>query len=169
MMTIRHFLTCQKGAAAAEMALIAPLAVLLLFTAMESGHYFYSQHQLVKAVRDGARFGARHSFDEVNCRNGSSFIDSDLETDIRSVALTGQISGANETRSGWDSSEVSFVVTVTCPSVTEATSGIYEIAEPAPVINVAATVGYNSLFNGLGIISDNYDLNASQQASVMGI
>ena len=169
MMTIRDFLTCQKGAAAAEMALIAPLAVLLLFTAMESGHYFYSQHQLVKAVRDGARFGARHSFDEVNCRNGSPFIAADLQNNIRAVALTGHLSGANETRSGWDSNEVSFAVTVTCPTVIEATSGIYETDEPAPIINVAATIGYDSLFNGLGIISDNYSLNANQQASAMGI
>ncbi len=169
MMMVRQFIQCQRGAAAAEMALVAPLALLLFFSAVETGHYFYSQHQLVKAVRDGARFGARHSFDDVNCRSGTPFIATDLQTDIRSVALTGQLSGANETRSGWDSSEISFAVTVTCPSVAEATTGIYEAAEPAPVINVAATIGYNSLFNGLGIISDSYDLNASQQASAMGI
>ncbi|RGP41019.1 hypothetical protein BPTFM16_01314 [Altererythrobacter insulae] len=165
---MRKFITSEYGGAAAEMALITPLALLLFFSAVETGHYFFSQQQLVKAVRDGARYGARQSFDRVNCRSGGT-IETALQSEIRSIALTGQLSGSTETRSGWDSSEVSFTVSVTCPTTTEATSGIYETLEPAPIINIAATIGYNSLFNGLGIITDSANLNATQQASVMGI
>ena len=167
---VRRFASCRRGAAAAEMALITPLALLLLFTAMEAGHYFFAEHQLVKAVRDGARFGARQPFDEVNCRSGGTISDA-LKTEIRAVALTGRLSGSNgsENRSGWDSSDVTFVVTVDCPPTSEATTGIYEPAEPAPVINITATIGYNSLFNGLGVISDGATLRANQKAVVMGI
>lgn len=173
----RKFFFCERGAAAAEMALITPLALLLFFSAVETGHYFFSQQQLVKAVRDGARYGARQSFDNVNCRNGAGTVTQTVQDEIRAIALTGALAGANETRSGWDASEVSFAVTVTCPIGSTVhtgnskieTSGIYTSDEPAPVINVAATIGYNSLFNGLGIISDSFNLNATQQASVMGI
>lgn len=165
----RAFLSCQRGAAAAEMALITPLALLMLFTAFETGHYFYAEHQLVKGLRDGARFGARHSFDEVNCRSGSGYIASDLQADIRAVSLTGALGGSSETRSGWDSDEVTFNVTVSCPTTSEASTGIFEPDETAPILIVSATIGYNSLFNGLGIISDNFNLNSSQRAVVMGI
>ena len=168
-MSFRTFLSCRSGAAAAEMALITPLALLLLFTAFEAGHYFYAEHQLVKGLRDGARFGARHPFDEVNCRSGSGFVSADLQDDIRAVSLTGAISGYSETRSGWDSGEVSFSVTVDCPAAAEASTGIFEADETAPVLVVSATIGYNSLFNGLGIITDNFNLNSTQRAVVMGI
>ena len=167
-MTMRGFLLCQRGAAAAEMALILPLAMLLLFSSLETGHYFYSQHQLVKAVRDGARFGARHPFDEVNCRSGG-YISPALQDEIRAVSLTGALSGASEARSGWDADEVTFSVSVNCPSAAEATTGIYETAEPAPVINVSASIGYKSLFKGLGVINDSFSLTGNQNAVVMGI
>lgn len=173
----RSFLSCDRGAAAAEMALIAPLALGLLFTAIETGHYFFSQQQLVKAVRDGARYGARQTFDDVNCRSGAGAISTQVQNEIRAIALTGALSGASERRSGWDSNEISFTVTVTCPTGATThtgnskieTSGIYTSDEPAPVINIVASIGYDSLFNGLGIISDSANLNARQQASVMGI
>lgn len=165
-MMFRGFFSCQKGAAAAEMALILPLSLLLLFTSIEAGHYFYSQHQLVKAVRDGARFGARHSIDEVNC---VSAISSALEADIRAVTLTGSLAGGSELRSGWDSSEIDFDVTVACPTTAVATSGIFEADRPAAVLTVTASIGYKSLFKGLGIFNDSFALNGNQNAVVMGI
>ncbi len=169
MMTIRRFLNCQKGAAAAEMALVAPFAVLLFFTAVESGHYFYSQQQLVKAVRDGARYGARQPFDEVNCRGGSGTVSQAVQDNVRTLSLTGALTGNSERRSGWDNTEVNFTVTVDCPSSAEASDGIYASSEPAAVLQVSATIGYDSLFNGLGIINDNYVLNGTQNAAVMGL
>ncbi|NTZ41953.1 pilus assembly protein [Altererythrobacter sp. SALINAS58] len=167
-MILRAFLTCQKGAAAAEMALILPLSLLLIFAGLESGHYFYAQHQLVKAVRDGARFGGRHPFDEINCRSGG-YISPTLVADVRAVTLTGVLSGGSEGRSGWDADELTFDVSVTCPISPQATTGIYEAAEPAPVINISATIGYKSLFKGLGVISDSASLRAEQNAVVMGV
>ncbi|MEP5938633.1 MAG: TadE family protein [Erythrobacter sp.] len=169
MMFFRRLFSSQSGAAAAEMALIAPLGVLMFFTAVESGHYIYAQQQLVKAVRDGARFGARQPFDEVNCRTGSGVVSAQVQSAVRAIALTGALTGSSERRSGWDSSEISFVVSATCPSTAEATDGIYAASEPAAVINVAATIGYDSLFGGLGIINDSFSLNGEQNAVVSGI
>ena len=48
----------RRGAAAAEMALVTPLLLVILFGAVELGNYFYNEHIVVKAVRDGARFAA---------------------------------------------------------------------------------------------------------------
>lgn len=166
---LRRFLSCQQGAAAAEMALITPFAVFLMLTAVETGHYIYADHQLVKAVRDGARYGARLPFDEINCRNGTGSVSATAQDDIRAIALTGKLAGGSEERSGWDLSEVAFAVSVTCPTAAEATTGIYETLEPAPVVNVAARIGYNSLFNGLGVINDTASLSGNQNAVVMGI
>lgn len=164
-MTAR-FLSCTRGAAAAEMALILPISVLLLFTAIEASHYFYQQHQVVKAVRDGARFAARHSFDEINCRGGAS-LDPTLEANIVNVTRTGQVTGGSPRIAGWAAGDVT--VTVTCPADATAQTGIFRASEPAPQVNVSANIDYDSLFGGVGIINDSYDLNASQQAVVMGI
>ena len=57
----------RSGAAAAEMAMVAPLLMILMLGAMELGHYFYSQHVVVKAVRDGARYASRHDFSNYTC------------------------------------------------------------------------------------------------------
>ena len=43
----------ENGAAGAEMALIVPLLVTLMFGSFEMGHFFWNEHKVVKAVRDG--------------------------------------------------------------------------------------------------------------------
>ena len=148
-MMLRRFLSCQNGAAAAEMALIMPLAVLIMFTSIEAGHYFYQEHQVVKGLRDGARFAARHSFDDINCRSGG-YIDSTLSTNIKNLSRTGKISGGTARVSGWDDADIT--VSVSCPSGTQATTGIYDSDEPAPQVNVTTRLQYDSLFNGLGVM-----------------
>ncbi|MGL5837065.1 MAG: TadE family protein, partial [Sphingorhabdus sp.] len=64
---IRSFMQCRKGAAAAEMALVTPLLMIIMFGAFELGNYFYSQHVVTKAVRDGARFASRSLPIDVDC------------------------------------------------------------------------------------------------------
>ena len=165
-MELRRFLSCEKGAAAAEMALITPIALLLLFTSFEAGHFMYQRHQVVKGLRDGARFAARHSFDDINCRSGG-FIDSTLEGQVKNLVRTGQISGGSPRVSNWTDADIT--VSVTCPTATEATTGIYHAAEPAPQVNIVAYFSYDSLFNGLGVITNSASLGGSQQTAVMGI
>lgn len=47
----------EKGAAAVEFALVAPLLLLLLAGAVEYGLIFYNQHIITNASREAARFG----------------------------------------------------------------------------------------------------------------
>lgn len=171
MTMLRRFLSCTRGAAAAEMALITPLAVGIIFTSVEAGHYFYQQHQVIKGVRDGARFAARQSFDDINCRSGTpSTIPTDVATQIRNITRTGQLSSGTPRILSWQDSDT--VLSVTCPAVgtiAESQTGIFDGTEPAPQINIVATVSYDAFFNGLGVITDNFTLRGQQQAVVMGI
>lgn len=160
-------LFCQKGAAAAEMALILPLAVLILFTTLEGAHYFYTEHQVIKGVRDGARWGARQSFTDVNCTNGNPSISAGVIASVQNLTRTGQLTGGTPRVLGWENADIT--VTVTCPAAAESQTGIYDSTDRAPQINVSANVDYVSLFGGVGIITDDADLRASQQATVMGI
>jgi len=144
-----------------------PFLVVLLFGSVELGYYFYTEHQIVKGVRDGARFGARQSFAAMNCNgNSPSTIPSDVEATIKAITRTGQVSGGAARVRGWQNNDIT--VTITCPA-TAVTTGIYSGADNAPQINVATTVSYASLFNGLGVIDSNFKLNAEQQAAVMGL
>ena len=49
------FLHDTRANAAVEMALVAPLLLAILFGSVELGNYFMNEHELIKAVRDGAR------------------------------------------------------------------------------------------------------------------
>lgn len=169
MMFVRRFLSDTRGGAAAEMALILPMSILLLFTGFETGHYFYQQHQIVKALRDGARYAARQSFDEANCRGGTAkqFVGTVL-TEIQSLTRTGQINGTTPRIPNWNSNG-QVIVTVACPIAAESQTGIYDSTERAPQVTLSTRINYDSLFNGLGIITDSYSIGASQQATVMGI
>lgn len=162
----RTFLECRNGGAAAEMALITPVAVLVMFTGFEVGHYMYVEHQVVKGLRDGARYAARQSFDEINCRSGPS-IATGVPDRIQNVVRTGQISGGTTRVSGWVNTDIT--VTVTCPTAAESQTGIYDSGEPAPQVTLSTSIDYNSLFNGIGILDDEATILGSQQATVMGI
>lgn len=166
-MIARRFINDTRGAAAAEMALILPLSILLLFTGLEAGHYFYQQHQVIKALRDGSRYAARQSFDDINCRGGAPSINRTVAGNIRTLTRTGQLSGGSSRISNWVDGDIT--VTVTCPTSTEAQTGIFDGGEPAPQVNVTTSLGYNSLFNGLGVITDSANIGGTQQATVMGI
>ena len=88
---LRPFLRNSRGAAGAEMALLLPLLTVILFGGMETGHFFWTEHQVLKAVRDGSRFAARHEFSLFDCDAGT--IDSDLVTDVQKLTRTGFIDG----------------------------------------------------------------------------
>lgn len=165
MIRLRAFFRNESGASGAELALILPLLVVMLFGAIEISYYFYNQHQVVKGVRDGARYASRQSFNNINCNSGYT-MPAAIRTAIQEVTRTGRASGGVARVSGWDNADVT--VTVTCPS-TPVTTGIYTGEVNAPIVTVTANVDYQSLFDGVGILTDNYDLNATQQSAAMGI
>jgi len=157
------FLRNCGGSAATEFALVMPMLLALLFVMFEGGHYLFVQHQVVKGVRDGARFASRQPFSAYSC----STIDAAAETDIKEVTRTGKISGGTARVMGWTNAEVT--VSVSCPA-TAVTTGIYASMTNAPRVVVAARVPYVSLFRALGgSIGNGAVVTAYQQAAVMGI
>src|SRR5687768_3608606 len=85
----------RSGAAAAEMALVAPLLVTIMFGSLEIGKYFWDEHLVVKAVRDGARYAARQNFATMPC-NGTAT----NETQIQNLVRYGKtiVTGADRPR-----------------------------------------------------------------------
>ena len=156
-----------SGAAAAEMALVLPLLMVVLFGSFEVGHFFYSAHIANKGVRDGARFAARQNFTLLGC--GPAVADGPTDIRIKEVTRTGQPSGGTPRISGWDNTEVT--VTVTCTTTGSfATAGIYTgLTGGARKVEVSAAVPYPSLFSLVGINSSALTINARSEAAVMGI
>ena len=57
----------RRGSAAAELALVSPLLILLMFSSFEVGKFFWDEHTVTKAVRDGARYAGRQGFAAMPC------------------------------------------------------------------------------------------------------
>ncbi|GMN01859.1 hypothetical protein MTsPCn3_05890 [Erythrobacter sp. MTPC3] len=145
------------------MALMLPLMLVLIFTTFEAGHYFYSEHKIIKSVRQGARYAARLPFDNFTC---PASVDAGAVTQIQTVTRTGSPNGTTSRISGMENSNIT--VTVACNSGT--TTGIYQgKAGGAPVITVAARTNYTSLFSFLLDEGEMPVIRASAQAAVNGI
>ena len=164
--------TEQAGAAAAEMALVAPMLITLMFGSFELGNYFLSEHALAKAVRDGARYATRIPITNYSCPSGSaSGSITGGETEIKNVTRTGSIDASASPRlSYWTSNTNTVFVTVKCVSPSTYT-GIYSSGMPGdiPVVTVRAAVNYPSLFARVGLANTSLSLNAESEAAVVGI
>jgi Flp pilus assembly protein TadG len=156
------------------MALVLPLLLPLLFGSLELGNYFRDEHLLLKAVRDGARYAARQ--DITNYTSAcSSTPGGTVVSDTQNVVMTGLSSGGTVKLPNWSSTTIT--VSVTCSTTAGGTNlgGIYTNmtdtsgnALGAPVVTVTAAVPYTPLFQVFGFLGRGYNLNASQQAAVMG-
>lgn len=161
----RDLVRDESGAAAAEMALVTPLLLVLMFGAMELGKFFLDQHVLVKSVRDGARYASRQSFaDYSGCAPSAAVI-----TNTRNLTRTGQVAAGGDARLAYWTDPTSVSVTVACD-----TSGDYEgiyrgSALGAPVVTVSASVPYTPLIGSIGFATDGLMLNARSQSAVAGV
>ncbi|AOL93191.1 TadE/TadG family type IV pilus assembly protein [Porphyrobacter sp. LM 6] len=152
----------RRGTAAAELALILPMLLALMFGAMEAGHFFWTQHKIVKSVRDGARFASRLDVTRL-CAN-----DATLLTEIRNVTATGQLAGGAPPKvPGWTPATVN--VTISCGSFVD--TGIYtDLGGRGPLVTVSSgAVEYPSLFEALGFLTSDLRLSARSSTAVMGI
>ena len=164
MMRALAFLRDTRGAAAAEMALMIPLLLILMFVGFEAGHYFYTEHKVIKAVREGARYAGRQPWGNINCTDP---IDTDAETRIKQVTLTGRLTGTVPRVPGM--TLASITVTPDC-NTDFVGDGIFKgTTVGAPIVLVEARTGYNSLFGQLGLTDTTIDVQASAQAVVNGI
>ena len=92
---IRRLARQDSGSAAAEMALVTPLLIALMLGSMELGHFFYSEHVVVKAVRDGARYASRQGFTNFTCPNT---INATVVDNTRRVTRTNQVAAGGTSR-----------------------------------------------------------------------
>jgi hypothetical protein len=137
-----------------------------VFGALELGYYFMTEHAVVKAVRDGARYAARRPFEdyEPGCSPSTDLVD-----DTRNVTRTGQIATGGTPRFASWSDPNSITVSATCDT-TGTYTGIYVTAPGGtPVVTVSATVPYTLLLGQLGLGNMTLTLNAQSEAAVTGI
>ena len=159
---IRRFIRNRAGAAAAEFVLTLPLMLALLFGSMEAGHFFWTQHKIVKSVRDGARFASR--LDVTRLCAG----DATLVSEIQNVTATGQLAaGGTPKVPGWKPATVN--VAISCNSFVD--TGIYtDLGARGPLVTVSSgAVGYPSILGGLGFLNNTLNLSARSSAAVVGI
>jgi Flp pilus assembly protein TadG len=156
---IRRFWRDTHGAAAAEMAMIAPFLIVLTFGSLELGKYFWDSHVLAKAVRDGARYAARQRFSEYSACAASGTV----VTNTRAVTMTGLVSGGTPHLSGWTDA-TTVAVTAAC-GPTSTYEGIYkQLGSGPPIVTVQATVPFATFGFTTGLM-----LRARSQAAVTGI
>lgn len=151
------------------MALMLPLLLALMFSGLEGAYYLYLEHQVVKGVRDGARFAGRQKFQYFSC--GSTGLVNDTGTpsvadQIKNVTRSGSVSSTTPRVPGWAAGDVT--ISVSCPG-TAVQTGLYKGMTNAPRVTVSATVTYPSLFSALSGIDTSFHLTASQQAAVFGV
>lgn len=173
MISLRSLLRCSLGSAAVEMALVTPLLLTIGFGSAELGNYFYNEHVLSKAVRDGARYAARQGFSYYDCTGspGGTIVD-----DTRRLVMTSLLSGGSNQLPYWNATTIS--VTERCAAtatddsnVVSNMGGIYNgRASGAPIVMVSATVPYTPIIGtAFGFSGRGLDLYASQEAAVAGI
>jgi len=159
------------GAAAAEMALVAPLLVTIMFASLEIGKYFWDEHLVVKAVRDGARFAARQNFATMPCGGTAT-----NEAQIQNLVRFGKtiVSGADRPRLYYWTNNATITVTIACYANEGAGStpiygGIYAARPVVPIVRVAARVPYTPIVGSIGFQANGLRLNAYSESAVMGI
>lgn len=164
-----HFLKHSGGTAAAEMAMVGPLVILLIFSAMELGNLFYNQHLLSKAVRDGARYAARQPFSAYDM--GACAMSSDAETRTRRLVRTAQLAaaGAPSRLPNWNEADEPMTIDINVVCDTSGTyTGVYmQNGNVATAVTVEASVPYTPLI-GISFALSSMNLTAQSQAAVAG-
>jgi Flp pilus assembly pilin Flp len=163
MKTVRRLAADNRAAAAAEMALLAPLLVLLMLGSVDVGNYFLSEHIVQKGVRDAARYASRLPISAYPACTETSA----AETQIQKVARTGEPDGTTARVVGWTDDTMTDVRVDCLPIGTY--TGIYDVypfPDGIPIVTVSASVPYESLFGVIGLGSPSLTLNATSQSAI---
>ena len=160
-----------SGAAAAEMALIIPLALALIFTTFEGAYYMICEHRVVKGVRDASRYAARLDLTHFSCP--SSYVESPTGVptvtlaSIKDLTRTGKLTGGTVTVPGWGTDSNDVTIAVTCLS---GQRGIYDATGGnAPRVSVSTRVVYPSLMGSMGFTAATIYIGAAAQSPVIGL
>ena len=160
-----------SGVAAAEMALVTPLLIILMFGSFELGKYFWDEHIAVKAVRDAARFAARQSFASMPCGGPAPNV-----AQIKNVAMYGKpvVTDSDQPRLFYWTDPATVTVTITCydNSGTDGDrvyDGVYADRGVVHQVTVAASIPYSAIVYSPTSLNSGAHLNATDQAAVFGI
>lgn len=167
----RHLLGDRSGAAAAEMALVAPMLITLMFGSVELGRFFWNEHQLVKAVRNASVFASRQRIVPANYDCATNSVGSSVTTPVTNLVRTGVLAGGTDRMDHWNDAGASVAVTMSCTTSAGATNlgGLYTInGNQVPIVTVTATLPFPLLLTGLGL-SGSWTLQAKAQSAVVGI
>lgn len=185
MRRLQTFWRAQRGSAAAEMALIFPLMLAIMFGSVELGNFFLDEHALTKQVRDGARYASRLplavDFDcDSDVFDGD---DDDVKDDIIKATKDGAIDGDGNPRwtEYWTrtcaSGDPTLSVAIRCvaksdinTAATGGTTGIYTSlpGDDIPVVTVSGSVKYRSVLSVLGIDAADLCLRAESDVALAG-
>jgi Flp pilus assembly protein TadG len=160
------------------MALVTPILLILLFGSVELGNYFYNEHKLVKAARDGARYAARQSFSNYSACSGSvptPGLAGSVHENTKLMVRKGTLdSTAADLLPNWASA--TFTVTMSCSvSLDDGAGGNYALGgiyanTSAPTVVVKASLPYYSVLGvPFGLSGLGASLNATQSAAVAGL
>ena len=160
----------RRGNAAAEMAMVTPLLLILMMGCAELGNYFWNEHTLLKAVRDGARFAARQGFSNYpDC----STVATSLRDNTRNVVVYGYLSDTSGNTLTPNISASNVTVGTSCATTVggQTMGGLYQNqANGAQIVTVSATVTYRPIIAmTLGFSGVGYQLYAQSQAAVTGL
>jgi len=159
----------RRGNAAVEMAMVTPLLLILMFGCIELGNYFWNEHTLLKAVRDGARFAARQSFNYYGCSGSPDT--TNVVTPTQNVVMYGYLSGTDKLTPNIAAANVAVTQSCTTTAGTQTMQGLYRNdANGAHVVAVTATVTYRPVIAvALGFSGVGYQLYARSEAAVTGL
>lgn len=169
---IARYLNDDRGSPSAEFALMLPALIVLLFGGFEAGNFMWTQHKLVTAVREGARYASRLPIENF-CNGTAENLDTTAETAIKTLTVTGLLpdaQGSPQARArvqGWTINDV--IVQPDCDGF--AATGIYtQLGHAGPTVRVSTgSVAYPSLLNGLGVLDNAIRLAARSDSAVIGI
>jgi Flp pilus assembly protein TadG len=164
----------RRGNAAAEMALVTPLLLIVMMGCTELGNYFWNEHTLLKAVRDGARFAARQSFSNyATCSTtGTDLTSATVGTDTKKVVQKGSLDSTQpDLLPNWSSATFKLTCTSATTAGGQTMSGLYTSnANGAAYVTVETTLTYRPIIAlALGFSGVSKQLYAQSQAAVTGL
>ena len=172
---LTNLLQNEQANAAAEMAMVTPLLLILMLGSVELGNYFWNEHTLLKAVRDGARYAARQGFSNFNTcsSSGSDVSSSTVGLNTKTVVQKGSLDSTQpDLLPNW--STATFKLTATCATSQVSGQdmlGLYKNnANGWTKVSVETTLTYRPFMAvALGFSGVGYQLYAQSQAAVTGL
>ena len=159
----------RSGVASVEMALMIPVLFAFMFTTFEAGNYLWTDHKIIKATRQGARYVARLPFSSFNCATGT-VENATMLAQVKTTMRTGSPTGAGSIKvRGWTDSDISITVSCISNSSLGTDKGLYTSKGSAPVVTVSSRVKYPAIVGLLGFDTSNTFVRSQAQAAVTGL